>query len=265
MAMGYRSDPAYRAALPGTPVVRAAKGIPDRRWLASGILANPAPEFARHKPVGKLALGREAGLAAAALPVADRLWVAGDALVGPSTVVDAMAQGRQAAASILARRPSRGPRREPRRVLVAFESRGGRTAHAARLVANRLRETGAVVRAVPLAQVGLADLTETDLLIIGTWVEGLVVARVGPAPATRAWLAGLPRLAGLRTATFCTYAISPRGTLAEMRRALENRGAVVMAEGAFGPGARNITGNAARFAGQLLAVAWHGRNGQPVP
>jgi hypothetical protein len=38
-----------------------------------------------------------------------------------------------------------------------------------------------------------------------------------------------------------------------------------MAEGAFGPGARNITGNAARFAGQLLAVAWRGRNGQPVP
>jgi hypothetical protein len=120
------------------------------------------------------------------------------------------------------------------------------------------------VRAVPVAQVGPADLTETDLLIVGTWVEGLVVARVGAARAARAWLAGLPRLAGLRTATFCTFAISPGGTLAEMRRALEDRGAVVMAEGAFGPGARNITGNAASFAGQLLAAAWHGHNGQLV-
>jgi len=263
MAMGYRSDPAYQVVLPGTPVAREAKGIPDRRWLASGVLANPAPEFARHKPVGKLALGKEAGLAAAALPVQERLWAAGDALVGPSTVVEAMAQGQRAAASIIAGQPSRRPR-EPRRVLVAYESRGGRTADAARLVANRLRETGAVVRAVPLAQVGPADLTETDLLIVGTWVEGFVVARVGAARAARAWLAGLPRLAGLRTATFCTFAISPRGTLAEMRRALEGRGAVVMAEGAFGPGARNIAGNAASFAGQLLAAAWHGQSGQSL-
>jgi NADPH-dependent glutamate synthase beta subunit-like oxidoreductase len=179
MAMGYRSDPAYRAVLPGTPVAREAGGIPDRRWLASGVLANPAPEFAS-------------------------------------------------------------------------------------LVADRLRGTGAVVRAIPLAQVSLADLTETDLLIVGTWVEGLVVARVGAARAARAWLAGLPRLPGLRAATFCTFAISPGGTLAEMRRALEGRGAVVMAEGAFGPGARNITGNAASFAGELLAAAWHGHNGQLV-
>jgi glutamate synthase (NADPH/NADH) small chain len=259
MAMGYRSDPAYRAVLPGTPVAREAKGIPDRRWLASGLLANPAPQFARHKPVGRLALGREAGLAAAALPVSERLWAAGDALVGPSTVVEAMAQGRRAAASIIARRPSRGPLPEPRRVLVAYESRGGRTAHAARLIADVLRGTGAVVRAVPLAQVGLADLTETDLLIVGTWVEGLVVARVGAARATRAWLAGLPRLAGLRTATFCTFAVSPQGTLGEMRRALEDHGAVVVAESALGPGARHITRNAATFAEQLLTAAWPAR------
>jgi len=48
-----------------------------------------------------------------------------------------------------------------------------------------------------------------------------------------------------------------------MRRALEGRGAVVVAEGAFGPGTRNITRNAASFAGQLLAAAWHGQNYQP--
>jgi glutamate synthase (NADPH/NADH) small chain len=263
MAMGYRPDPALAAMLPGTPVARTAKGLPDRRWLASGILASPAPAFAHHKPVGRLALGREAGLAASALPFQERLWAAGDALVGPSTVVEAMAQGRRAAAAVLAARPRRGPRREPRRVLVAYESRGGRTAHAARLVADRLRDTGAVVRAVPLAQVGIADLTETDLLIIGTWVEGFVVAGVAAAHATRAWLAALPRLAGLRTATFCTFAVSPKATLATMRQELEDRGMTVLAEGAFGPGARNITENAARYAEQLLAAAWPAQRPQP--
>jgi hypothetical protein len=117
----------------------AAHGGGPDRTRASGILANSAPEFARRKPVGALALGREAGLAASALPFQDRVWAAGDALVGPSTVVEAVAQGRRAADVALRARPSRGPRPEPRRVLVAYESRAGRTARAARLVADRLR------------------------------------------------------------------------------------------------------------------------------
>jgi glutamate synthase (NADPH) small chain len=256
MAMGYRNDPTFAAMLPGTPVPRRPKGVPDRRWLASGILANPASAFAYHKPVGELALGREAGLAGSALPFQERLWVAGDALVGPSTVAEAMAQGRRAAISVLGTRPSRGPRREPHRVLVAYESRGGRTARAAGLIADGLRDTGAVVRAVPLAQVGAAELMETDLLVIGTWVQGFVVAGVGPARATRDWLAGLPRLAGLHTAIFCTYAVSPKGTVPAMRRALEDRGMIILSEDAFGPGGRNLTSQTARFAGRLLTAAW---------
>jgi glutamate synthase (NADPH) small chain len=259
MAMGYRSEPTFAAMLPGTPVAREVKGVPDRRWLASGILANPASAFAHHKPVGGLALGREAGLAASALPFQERLWVAGDALVGPSTIVEAMAQGRRAAISVLGTRPSRGSRQEPRRVLVAYESRGGRTARAAGLIADGLRDTGAVVRAVPLAQVGVAELMETDLLVIGTWVEGFVVGGVRPSRATRDWLAGLPRLAGLRTAIFCTYAVSPKGTLPAMRRVLEARGMAVLAEDAFGPGARNTASDTARFADRLLAAAWPGK------
>ena len=107
MAMGYRIDPALVAALPGTPTRRQATGLPDRRWLASGILASPASEFARRQPVGRLALGRELGLQAAVTPATDRVWVAGDARVGPSTVVEAMAQGRRAAKSILLTRPQR--------------------------------------------------------------------------------------------------------------------------------------------------------------
>ncbi|MGE5292637.1 MAG: FAD-dependent oxidoreductase [Micromonosporaceae bacterium] len=260
MAMGYRNAPGLAAMLPGTPAPRQAKGLPSRRWLASGILANPASSYAHSKPVGQLALGREAGLAASALPFQERLWAAGDALVGPSTVVEAMAQGRRVAASILTTQPSRGARREPRRVIVAYESRGGRTARAARLVADRLRDTGAVVRAAPLSQVGIGELTETDLLIIGTWVEGFVVSGVGASRATREWLANLPRLAGLRTATFCTYGVSPKGTLAAMRQELEDRGSVVVAESAFGPRARNIAVHAAQFTDQLLAAAWPSRS-----
>ena len=107
MAMGYRIDPAFSPALPGAPLRRQAKGLADRRWMASGILANPASEFAQHNPVGRLALGREVGLTAATVPFGPRLWAAGDALVGPSTVVESMAQGRRAARAILLARPTR--------------------------------------------------------------------------------------------------------------------------------------------------------------
>jgi glutamate synthase (NADPH/NADH) small chain len=263
MAMGYRGDPAFATALPGSPVVREAKGLPDRRWLASGVLAGPASAFAHHKPVGRLALGREVGLAASALPFQERLWAAGDALVGPSTVVEAMAQGRRAATAILAARPSRGSPREPRRVLVAYASSGGRTARAAALIAEDLRATGAVVRAVPLAQAGISELAETDLLVIGTWVEGFVLAGVRPASATRAWLASLPRLPGLRAATFCTFAVAPRGALAAMRKELTERGMAVLSEGAFGRG--NIAGDVARFTKKLRAAAWPGHRPAEPP
>jgi glutamate synthase (NADPH/NADH) small chain len=256
MAMGYRIHPALATVLPGTPFAREVHGLPDRRWVASGILANPAPEHAHRKPVGMLALGREAGLTASALPFQERVWAAGDALVGPSTVVEAMAQGRRAAAAVIAAGPSRGERRAPRRVLVVYESRGGRTARAAQLIADKLRSTDAVVRAIPLTQARLAELTDIDLLVIGTWVEGFVVRGVQATHATRSWLSGLPRLAGLRVATFCTFAVSPKQTLPLMREELEDRGMVILAEGALGPRARHITEKAASFADQLLASAW---------
>jgi glutamate synthase (NADPH) small chain len=254
MAMGYRTDPGFAAALPGTPVSRRASGVPDRRWIGSGFLASPASDFAHHIPVGSLALGREAGLDASALPFQRGLWAAGDALVGPSTVVEAMAQGRRAAEAVLAARLDRAPAAPPRHVLVAYESQGGRTARAARLIADGLRPTGAVVRAVPIGQVGPAELAETDLLVFGTWVEGFVVAGVRPAQAARAWLARLPRLPGLRAAAFCTYAVAPKRALTAVRSELEAHGMTLLAEHAFARG--TVEADAAAFTMQLRELAW---------
>ena len=237
-AMGYRTDPEFAASLPGTPVRREANGIPDRRWQASGILANSAPAFARRRPVGRLALGREAALVAAALPFRQRTWVAGDALVGPSTVVEAMAQGRQAARAIVRARPHRPDRPAapgPQRVLVVYESRGGHTQRVAQAISRDLADRIGPVITLPLERVGPAELADCDLLVVGTWVEGFVVAGVGPAKATRRWLEGLPRLPGKRVAIFCTYGVSPKGTLAAMRRTLEAKAATVVSQAAFGP------------------------------
>lgn len=254
MAMGYRVDPVLAALLPGTPIRRQAEGVPDRGWQASGILANRAPEFARRKPVGELALGREVALMACALPYRERTWVAGDALVGPSTVVEAMAQGRRAAFSILDSRP-RGPASGAGaslpRVLVAYQSRGGRTRALAAEVADRLAGSSRSVRLLPLHQVGRTELASCDVLIVGTWVEGMVVAGVGPAKATTRWLDALPPLPGKRVGVFCSYGVAPRKTLAIMRQAFEQRGAEVVAEVAIG---RSSAGGPASLAAAVAST-----------
>ena len=242
MAMGYRNDPAFNEVLPGTPVRRETSGVPDRRWRASGLLAPAAasPDGRRH--VGALALTREVGLWAAALPVSERLWVAGDALTGPATVVEAMAQGRRAARAVLDARPARpgdAPRYltpRPPRVLVCYASVGGTTARAAQEIADGFAERGLVATVLPIEKVGARELAGADALVMGTWVEGFVVAGVGPAKTMRAWLARLPRLGATPVALFCTYAVAPKNTLDAMRRAVEARGAVVVADAAFGRG-----------------------------
>jgi flavodoxin len=241
MAMGYRNDPEFVKVLPSTPMRREVTGVADRRWTASGILANPASAFANHNDVGALAMKREVSLWAAALPVEDRLWVVGDALTGPATVVEAMAQGRRAAAAVLDQRPA-GPARvdqgasaRPPRVLVCYSSAGGKTARAAQEIADGYSTRGMVAQALPIVKVGARELASVDMVVVGSWVEGFVVAGVGPSKSMRAWLKQLPRLGGKSVAIYCTFGVSPKDTLRSMRRAFEEKGAVVVAQAAFGP------------------------------
>lgn len=254
MAMGYRADPAFSNVLPGLPVLRETPGLADRRWIASGIFANRASAFAHHNPVGTLALRREVGLWSATLPVTERLWVIGDALIGPATVVEAMTQGRRAADAVLDARPARSGRAvdgwssRSLRVLVCYESRGGRTARVAESVAGAFTRRGHQVRVLPIATVGRAELAAADLVVVGSWVEGLVVVGVRPAKGMRTWLATLPRLGGKPVAVFCTFAVAPKGALTAMRQAVEAKGAVVLAQAAFGPrelGEKGVFGPAA--------------------
>jgi glutamate synthase (NADPH/NADH) small chain len=248
MAMGYRNDPEFVKVLPGTPMRRESTGVADRRWTASGILANRASAFANHNDVGALAMKREVSLWAAALPVEDRLWVVGDALTGPGTVVEAMAQGRRAAAAVLDARPARptrsdgGESNKSQRVLVCYSSVGGKTARAAQEIADGYAALGIVAQVLPIVKVGARELASADVLVVGSWVEGFVVAGVGPAKSMRAWLKQLPRLGGKSVAIYCTYGVSPKNTLRSMRRALVEKGAVVVAQAAFSPKELGVEG-----------------------
>ncbi len=261
LAMGYRLDPELSTGDLATTVSKQVDGLPDRQWTASGILAVSNPPYARRQPVGRLALGREKARTTAALPRRPRLWVAGDALTGPATVVEAMAQGREAARAILAHRPHRPQRpgtHHPHisHVVVGYDSVGGRTKACAWAIANQLTDTTTTVEVLPLARIDTKALARADLLIIGTWTEGKIIAAVGPARSTRRWLAALPPIAGLPVATFCTYSIDPRTTLSQLRHAIETAGGHIIADAAFR--GRTATNTATNFAVTLhMKLATH--------
>ncbi len=138
LALGYRVAPDVAGGVVELPLppVDLRQAVPPRRWLASGILAGgtvgslslarevtlavaetPAddrgwvrllrrrrPRRMTFRPSWWTWLWRQQearGLDAAQAPRGDRIWVVGDALVGPSTVVGAMAQGREAAKAVL--------------------------------------------------------------------------------------------------------------------------------------------------------------------
>ena len=68
----------------------------------------------------------------------------------------------------------------------------------------------------PLKETTAEDIERSDAIAVGTWVEGFLVLRVGPA---KGWLKGigrLPALTGKPAAMFGTFGLNPRGTLATL-------------------------------------------------
>jgi flavodoxin len=117
-------------------------------------------------------------------------------------------------------------------VLVAYESRGGRTRRAAEAVADAVRARGSKVTLKALKDTTAEDVVRSDAIALGSWVEGFVFFNVGPAKAALAEVKRLPVLGGKPVAVFCTYGFNPRATLATLRQSLEAKGAKVVAENA---------------------------------
>ena len=134
-------------------------------------------------------------------------------------------------------------------VLVAYESRKGTTKGAASAIADAARSGGNDVTLKPLADVTAEDVGGASLVFIGTWVEGFILFGVGPARAALKRIDGLA-LSGKEVAAFCTFAVSPAGSLAKLRGALESRGAKVVAQRAFNR--NNARRDAVSFAVEVL-------------
>ena len=91
------------------------------------------------------------------------------------------------------------------KVAVVYESRTGNTRRAAEMIGSAVEELGHEVGVWPSSKVNLAFLTDADLVVVGTWTDGLIIGGHRPGDAGR--LFKMPGIWGKPTAGFVTYAI----------------------------------------------------------
>ncbi|HEY5153355.1 MAG TPA: flavodoxin domain-containing protein [Acidimicrobiales bacterium] len=136
-------------------------------------------------------------------------------------------------------------------VVIVYESLSGTTEAAARLIANEFYERQVPSKIYPVGGFDPQAIAEADLVIAGSWTDGLFF--VGQKPAKRKKFTKLPDLTGKRCVVFCTYAIDPGKTLDKFTKVLEARGADVL--GGLAIKRNDLADGAVDFVDRVMAVA----------
>jgi len=110
--------------------------------------------------------------------------------------------------------------------VVIYESLTGNTREAAELIAAGLRAEGVDTDVFNITAIDLAALAAADLVIVGSWVDGMIF--VGQRPGRAGRLRNLPVIDGKRAAVFCTYAVDPGKTLSKLTDIVSERGGEVI-------------------------------------
>ena len=134
--------------------------------------------------------------------------------------------------------------------VVIYESLTGNTKKAAGLIGNRLTAAGVPTTVCPITRIDYQALAAADLVIIGTWTDGIVIAGQRPGRAGR--LRKLPSMAGKRCAVYCTYAVDAGRTLDKLTAIMEGRGAEVL--GGMAIRRNRMEAGVKTFVGRLLDV-----------
>ena len=132
--------------------------------------------------------------------------------------------------------------------VVIYESFTGNTQRAAELIAAALGEAGVGATVCPVTRVDYQALSSADVVIVGTWTDGIFV--VGQRPGRASRLRALPVMDRKRCVVYCTYALNPGKTLAKLSRIMVERGADVL--GGMAIRRNDLEGGARDFVGRLL-------------
>ena len=115
-------------------------------------------------------------------------------------------------------------------ISIIYDSSTGTTAKAAETMGKTMEAHGHQCRVQSVAQADPADVSEADLICLGSWVKGLFIIRQHPTEGTMRFIEQLGNLEGKQTVVFCTYKLAVGSTLRQMARALEGKGAKVVSE-----------------------------------
>lgn len=133
------------------------------------------------------------------------------------------------------------------RAVIIYNSLTGTTEKAAHRIASELKALRVDATPVPIGAADEATVADVDLVIVGTWTDGIVV--VGQKPAGKKKLRNLPSLAGKKAVVYCTYAVDPGHTLAKLVAEVEGRGADVI--GGFALARHDLEADVAEFVDRL--------------
>lgn len=107
-------------------------------------------------------------------------------------------------------------------VAVLYESRTGNTARVARMIGAAAEELGAETGVWPTTNANLDFLSDADLVFVGTWTDGVIIAGHRPGDSRR--LKAMPGLWDRPTAGFVTYAVHAGNVLDKLERVVTDRG-----------------------------------------
>ncbi len=135
--------------------------------------------------------------------------------------------------------------------IVIYESLTGNTKAAAHLIADQLSSEGIDTIACPITKVDLQALSDADLVVVGSWTDGVVFFGQRPGRAGRI-SANLPRIDGKKAVVYCTYAINSGPTLEKLARIVRMGGGDVL--GGFAIKRNDLAGGATELVDRLLGA-----------
>lgn len=134
--------------------------------------------------------------------------------------------------------------------IVIYESLTGNTKKAAGFIVEALEANGIAAVASPTSDVDYQALADAELVIVGSWTDGLFL--FGQKPANPGRLSQLPFLTGKKAAVFCTYALETGRTLEKLEDIIRDRGANVV--GGMAIRRNKLQQGSEEFVSRLLGV-----------
>lgn len=136
------------------------------------------------------------------------------------------------------------------KAVVIYESLTGNTRKAAGFIGQELNRGGMAVSILSVTGINYQALAEADLVVVGSWTDGLFF--VGQRPGRAGRLRKIPYIQGKRCAVFCTYAVDQGKVLEKMVSMMEDRGAEVI--GGMAIRRTDLEGGSRDFARRVLDV-----------